>query len=88
MDVVQEDVGSHPVRPYSLCARRSDEGWRRVTWLSHLWNVVVETFFEDSCVQRIEIPDGARAEPPAAPGTRGDDDGVRPAGSVPEAAPS
>jgi len=74
MDVVQEDVGSHPVSPFSLCARRSDEGWRRVTWLSQLWNVVVETFFEDSCVQRIEIPDGARAAPPA--------------GSVSEAAPS
>jgi hypothetical protein len=65
MEVVQEDVGAHPFDPYSLCARRADEGWRRVTWLTELWNVLVDAFFEeDSCVLRIEIPDRKRASAP------------------------
>ena len=46
-----------------------------MTWVTELWNVLVDAFFlEDSCVQRIEIPDRKRA---AAPGG-GDDADARP----------
>lgn len=39
---VSEDVGGQRTR--------SIEGWRRMTWLNELWNVIVDTVDQDSCV--------------------------------------